>query len=75
MKKKASYLPPILVATVLLVYLAVYFLLVFSLPDLPPWLKLLIGLIPLIAGGTLIFVLVQRIRELRSHETDDLDKY
>ena len=59
----------------LLVYLAVYFLLVFSLPDLQLWLKLLIGLIPLIAGGTLIFVLVQRIRELRSHETDDLDKY
>ena len=39
------------------------------------WLKLLLLIIPLALGGTVIHVLVQRIRELRSGETDDLHKY
>ena len=39
------------------------------------WIKLLLCLIPAIVCALVIYVLVQRIREIRSGETDDLDRY
>jgi len=35
----------------------------------------LLCLIPLAIGGMVIAVTVQRVREIRSGETDDLDQY
>ena len=45
------------------------------LPGIPFWGKLLLCLIPLGVCSVVILVLTQRIRELKSGEADDLDKY
>ncbi|MDD6503055.1 MAG: YhfC family glutamic-type intramembrane protease [Oscillospiraceae bacterium] len=61
------------------VFLAVYFLLyagvVAIIPGIPVWVKVLFGVIALGGGAVLIAMLVQRMREVRSGELDDLDKY
>ncbi|MBR4991611.1 MAG: hypothetical protein IKY86_01310 [Clostridia bacterium] len=44
-------------------------------PDIPPWAKVLLCLLPIGVCGVTVLVLVQRIRELKSGETDDLDNY
>ncbi len=77
MKKnnKRAYLPPILVAVLMLLYYGIFFVLLLQDLTMQLWLKLLLLIIPLALGGTVIHVLVQRIRELRSGETDDLHKY
>ena len=44
-------------------------------PDIPPWAKVLAGLATLALSAVAVGMLVQRIREIRSGEEDDLDKY
>ena len=75
MKKKKGYVAPVLVVAFLLLYymgIAVVFALQ---PGVSGWLKALLCLIPLGVCGVTVLVLVQRIRELNSGETDDLDNY
>lgn len=38
-------------------------------------LKLFFGLVPLLSAGVIIFVFVERLKEIRSGEEDDLSKY
>ena len=73
--KKRNYAAPIAVAVLLgLNYIAIIALFCL-IPGLAWWGKLLLCLIPLAVCCTLIYVLVQRIREIHAGETDDLDKY
>ena len=44
-------------------------------PELAGWIKVLAGLATLALSAVAVGVLVQRIREIRSGEEDDLDKY
>ena len=44
-------------------------------PEIPSWAQILLCLSPLGVCGVTVLVLVQRIRELKSGETDDLDNY
>ena len=44
-------------------------------PDIDPLAKMLLILVPIGICGVVILVLVQRLRELKSDECDDLDKY
>ena len=73
--KRRNYAAPILVAVILLLYYFGMALLFLSIPEIFWWAKLLLCLIPLAIGGMVIAVTVQRIREIRSGETDDLDQY
>ena len=66
---------PILI-TVLAVALFLLWLLAFALsPDLPSFVKIIAGLIPAALAGVAVFVLIERIREIRSGEEDDLSQY
>ena len=66
---------PIIVTVFTIAFLLFYFGLIFVLIPLSVVLRLLIGLIPLWLAGVSVFVLVERIKEVRSGEEDDLSNY
>jgi len=66
---------PIIVTVITIAFLLFYFGLIFVLIPLSVGLRLLIGLIPLCLTGVSIYVLVERIKEVRSGEEDDLSNY
>ena len=44
-------------------------------PGIPGWAKALMCLVPLAVCALAVYVLVQRVREIKSGEEDDLDQY
>ena len=73
--KRRGYAAPLIVAGVLLLYYVGVAALLLSLPEIVWWAKALLCIVPAAVGALIIGVTVQRIREIRSGETDDLDKY
>ncbi len=73
--RKRSYTGAVIAAICLLLYYSGMLALFLRLPGIPLMLKLALCLIPLALGGLVIYVLSQRVRELKSGETDDLDNY
>lgn len=65
---------PIVITVLLAGYMLAYFLVLLFMP-MPVWVKVLVGLIPLALLGASVYVLVQRIKEIRSGEEDDLSQY
>ncbi len=65
---------PIIIVSILILYYAGFFVICMFIP-IPLALKLLFGLTPLLLAGVSIYVLMERIREIRSGEEDDLSKY
>jgi len=63
------------VGVCLILYYIGFAALLLFLPGLVWWVKLLLGILPMAICGMVLYVLIQRIRELRSGETDDLDQY
>ncbi|MCI1965363.1 MAG: hypothetical protein LKJ17_04425 [Oscillospiraceae bacterium] len=65
-----------IVITILAIAVLLLWLLGFALiPDLPVGFKIAAGLIPAALIGVAIFVLMERIKEIRSGEEDDLSQY
>lgn len=65
-----------LLITVIIVLYYVGFAIACIIIDQLPWLIKLLGIvIPLIFAGICIYVLLERIKEIRSGEEDDLSKY
>ena len=64
---------PIVTTVLVVIYYVVYFFLLISLFDIV-W-GFLLGIIPIALTVTMIYVCIQRIKEIRSVEEDDLDKY
>lgn len=73
-KKHRKLIAPILV-TLLVVFYFGGFLRVSLLQPVPVSVKIGFVVIPLLLIGVSIFVLVERIKEIRSGEEDDLSKY
>lgn len=73
--KRRGYAAPIIVSSCLSLYYAGIAALLIFVPGIVWWLRLILLLAPVAIGALLISVTVQRIRELNSGETDDLDKY
>lgn len=73
MKRKKLIAP--IVITVLLSLYFLGFIAAFFLFSIPLWVKLAGILMPLAFLGVSIFVLVERIKEVRGGEEDDLSKY
>ncbi|MBQ8276382.1 MAG: hypothetical protein IJZ02_07155 [Clostridia bacterium] len=73
--KKRNYAAPIVVGICLILYYVGFTVLLLFLPRLIWWVKLLLGIGPLAICGMVLYVLIQRICELQSGETDDLDQY
>lgn len=66
---------PIVVLLVFLLYLGGYAALVIFIPGFPVFLKVIFGIIALALCGLMIAMFVERVKEIRSGETDDLDNY
>lgn len=67
-------LAPIVVTVLLIVYF-VFFMLMWVSDPLPAAVKVIGIIVPLALIGVSIFVLVERIKEIRSGDEDDLSKY
>lgn len=65
---------PIIITILAIIYYVFYFCLLITLLE-QVLLKLLFGVIPAALAATMIYVCVQRIKEIRSGEEDDLSKY
>lgn len=69
-----KYLVPIIISILVIIYLVLYFgLIITTIENL--FVKIIVGVLPVIFAGTMIFVLIERIKEIRSGEDDDLSKY
>lgn len=72
--KIKKLIAPVVIAALLVLYFIAFVVLSF-LFSIPLWAKLLGALIPLALIGVSVFVLVERIKEVRSGEEDDLSQY
>ncbi|MCC8106114.1 MAG: hypothetical protein LIO99_08960 [Clostridiales bacterium] len=64
---------PIVITVLVVAYYIIYFGALIYLLD-GAW-AVLLGLVPIALAATMIYVCVQRIKEIRSGEEDDLGKY
>ena len=64
---------PIVITALVVAYYALFFTLIVRLTG--GLVRLLLGIVPLCLAAVMIYVCVQRIKEIRSGEEDDLGKY
>ena len=64
---------PIVITALTVIYYAVYFLLILSFTD--GWLRVLLGIVPIILSIIMVWVCRERIQEIKGGEEDDLSKY
>lgn len=76
MKKehREKMIAPIIITAIVILYYIAYFLICMLIP-ISLIVKILFGIIPLLFSGVCIYVLIERIKEIRSGEEDDLSKY
>ena len=72
--KVKKMIAPLIITCLLVIYFLFFVLGIISIPD-PLWVKIIMLLVLLFLIGVSIFVLVERINEIRSGEEDDLSKY
>jgi len=65
---------PVIITVIVILALLAYFVF-FVFVGAPPAMKIILGIVILALIGVAIYVLIERIREIRSGETDDLSKY
>jgi ribose/xylose/arabinose/galactoside ABC-type transport system permease subunit len=70
---RKKLLAPILVTVFLTFYFIVYFGFLISL--LNGFIRLVLGILPIVFAIVTVYVCVQRIKEIRSGEEDDLSQY
>ena len=64
---------PIVITILMILYYILYFGIVIHL--IGKLAAVLLGIIPLLLSGVMIYVCVERIKEIRGGEEDDLSKY
>ena len=76
MKKehRNKMIAPIIITVIIVLYYVGFFVICTLIP-MPTAIKLLFGVVPLLLSGVCIYVLIERIKEIRSGEEDDLSKY
>ena len=72
---KRKMIAPIVIAVILLLYFVSFLNLCFWSAGIPLAVKIIGCLIPVALAGVSIYVLIERIKEIRSGEEDDLSKY
>ncbi|MBR6407547.1 MAG: hypothetical protein IKS19_03000 [Clostridia bacterium] len=73
-KHNGKLIAPIVIAVICLLYLA-GFIVACIVMEMPLFVKILGGLITVALVGVVIYVLIERIKEIRSGIEDDLGKY
>ena len=71
---KKKMIAPVIITVIVVLYYILYFLLIIVVVDCLP-LEILLGIIPLCLAGGMIYVCIQRIKEIEGGEEDDLSKY
>ena len=66
---------PIIIAVIIAAYFLIVSTLCLFLPQLPFIVKLLMAALPALLAGVVLYVLIERIEEIRSGEEDDLSQY
>lgn len=67
---------PIIISVLLAAYYIFLAIMIVRIGELmPPWVKILGVLIPLALFAVVLYVMIQRIQEIRSGEEDDLSQY
>ena len=66
---------PVIVTVILIAYFLFWLLGCYVMPDMPVGVKLIGGLIPISLIGVSVFILGERMKEIKSGEEDDLDKF
>ena len=66
---------PVIITILFVLYYAGFACVCFFIEGIPLILKILFGAIPLILAAICVYVLIERIEEIRSGEEDDLSKY
>lgn len=69
-----KYIAPIIIAAIMTVYFALYFGIFIALIENIA-VKIIIGTVPAVLAGIMIFATIERIKEIRSGEEDDLSQY
>ena len=73
-KHGKKMIAPVIITILFCMYFIGYAILVFSLE--PPWYVCILGvIIPVCLAGVLIAMMLERMKEIRSGEEDDLSKY
>ncbi|NMA95880.1 MAG: hypothetical protein GX974_07560 [Clostridiales bacterium] len=67
-------LAPVVVTIVLVLYFTGFLVVAVNIID-PLWVKIVGSVVPLILMGVSVYVLVERVKEIRGGEEDDLSKY
>jgi len=67
-------IPPVIITIILIVYFILFISGVNYITE-PLWFRLTAVIVPLAFIGVSIYVLIERIKEIRSGEEDDLSKY
>ena len=70
---KKKMIAPIIITVIMILYYIAYFGFLISLLD-GIW-KYVLGVIPLVFSGTMIYVCIERINEIKKGEEDDISKY
>ena len=71
---KRKMTAPIVITVLVIVYFFVYFGLLIHFVEIG-WLKVLLWVVPALLGAVMIGVCIQRIREIKGGEEDDLSQY
>ncbi len=72
---RKKIIAPIVITAIILLYYVGFSIVCTFFIKLPILIKLLCSIIPLLFAGVCIYVLIERIKEIRSGEEDDLSKY
>ena len=70
---RKKMIAPIIITILIVLYYAFFLTVVIALP-IGIW-KLFLGIIPVVLAVIMIYVCVQRIKEIKEGEEDDLSKY
>ena len=70
---KKKMLPPIVVSVIIILYYVVYFGILITLLE-GIW-KYVLGIIPLIFSAVMLKVCIERIKEIKEGEEDDISEY
>lgn len=66
---------PIVISVIIFLYYIGFAVACMLLHGIPLFAKVLGGIIPALLAGVIIYVLMERIKEIRSGEEDDLSQY
>ena len=70
---RKKMLPPIVISVIIIFYYVVYFGILITLLD-GIW-KYVLGIIPIIFSAVIVKVCIERIKEIKEGEEDDISKY